>query len=114
MSTIALAMTAVPFRQVRQHWIPVRAKRQWFDETHGGQRQRSVEMRKQSAAARRFPFQCWPKCVRSHSDQQQVGLSDEVPCCRLRDLITRGEMDVAISEINARPRESAGMRGVGP
>ena len=57
-------------------------------------------MRKQRAAARGLPFQAFAERLHLDSKQHEIALSGKMLRCRLNRLFGRGEMNVAVAQID--------------
>src|SRR6478672_9208654 len=87
-------------------------KFQFHDGEDRGEVERSVEMRKYSAAARRLPFQIIAEAIGVDLKQHQAGLPREMLVERAAQLMSCGEMDKAIAAIVGRALEATLAHGL--
>ena len=80
---------------------------QWPAPQHRGERQITVEVRKQGAAPGWFPFQGRTEFAGGDCDQHEAGLAGEIFLERSRDLRGGREMDEAITAVVRRAAENA-------
>jgi hypothetical protein len=76
--------------------------------------QLAIQMRKQCAPARSFPFQVGAKAISIHRDQNKIGLIREVFRSGFGHLCGGGKMHVAIDQINRRTGGFANIAQVVP
>jgi hypothetical protein len=100
--------------QRREHMRPVIVEQQRLHPAHGREGQRAIEMGKQLAAARGFPFQSAAQFLGDNRNQDEVQHSGKVFRRRAGNLGGGREMDVAISEIDRRAAELAVELGLRP
>lgn len=62
--------------------------------------QLAVEVREEGIAARHFPFQCFSKGVRLKCHKEQTILACEMFGHSLGHLLSRGNVDIAIGDVN--------------
>jgi len=92
----------------------VGTKRQRLGPHDSDQIKRTVEVRKQRAAARGLPFEPVSELGDIDTDKDQVALAGKMLCRSFPDLVSRREMNEAIAQVCLRALEFSGALGLKP